>query len=161
MHRIDRNVPVANVRSMEAGSRIQSRSGVVMLMVGGFAVLAVVIAVVRIYGVMAYGRPAAGAGRARGDGRHSPTRANRHHRGDADDARRHCDRVNARRRVVPMLVAQLFQIEAIDPLLYATATTLIVGVAGLACSVPVYRAVRINPATVLRGMKPESLKFKV
>ena len=60
-----------------------------------------------------------------------------------------------------LLVAQLFQIEAIDPLLYATATTLIVGVAGLACSVPVYRAVRINPATVLRGMKPESLKFKV
>jgi len=50
-----------------------------------------------------------------------------------------------------LLVAQLFQIEAIDPLLYATATTLIVGVAGLACSVPVYRAVRINPATVLRG----------
>ena len=43
-----------------------------------------------------------------------------------------------------LLVAQLFQIEAIDPLLYATATTLIVGVAGLACSVPVYRAVRIN-----------------
>jgi ABC-type lipoprotein release transport system permease subunit len=42
-------------------------------------------------------------------------------------------------------------IEAIDPSLYAAATMLVIVVAGLACSVPAFRAVRVDPAAVLRS----------
>lgn len=49
------------------------------------------------------------------------------------------------------LAAQLFQVEAIDPPLYAVATMMLVGVAGLAYGVLAYRAVHVNPAAVLRG----------
>jgi putative ABC transport system permease protein len=50
-----------------------------------------------------------------------------------------------------LIAAQLFQVEAIDPSLYAAATMLVVVVAGLACSVPAFRAVRVDPAAVLRS----------
>ena len=50
-----------------------------------------------------------------------------------------------------VLAAQLFQVDALDPSLYAIATALLIGIAGLACGVPAYRAVRVDPATVLRG----------
>ena len=38
-----------------------------------------------------------------------------------------------------VLVGQLFQVDAVDPLLYAAATTLLVAVAVLACGVPAWR----------------------
>src|SRR5687767_15690026 len=44
------------------------------------------------------------------------------------------------------IAAQLFQVAAIDPVLYAVATTLLVVVALLACGVPAVRAVRVDPA---------------
>ena len=155
VHRIDRNVPVANVRSMESRlSDSVAQRRVVMLMVGGFAVLAVVIAVVGIYGVMAYmvglRRTELGVRAAMGATAAQLVRIVITEGMQMTLAGIAIGLVLAG-ALSRLLVAQLFQIEAIDPLLYATATTLIVGVAGLACSVPVYRAVRINPATVLRG----------
>ena len=51
-----------------------------------------------------------------------------------------------------LMAAQLFQVEAIDPLIYAGATLLLVSVAVLACGVPAPRAaVRIDPAAALRS----------
>jgi putative ABC transport system permease protein len=50
-----------------------------------------------------------------------------------------------------VMAAQLFQIEAVDPLVYGGVTLLLVTVAGLACGVPAIRAARTEPASALRG----------
>jgi putative ABC transport system permease protein len=49
------------------------------------------------------------------------------------------------------MAAQLFQVEAVDPLVYAGVTLLLVTVAGLACGVPAIRAARAEPASALRA----------
>jgi ABC-type antimicrobial peptide transport system permease subunit len=49
------------------------------------------------------------------------------------------------------IAAQLFQVDAIDPALYAAATMLLVAVAALACGVPAVRAVRASPAAALKS----------
>ena len=50
-----------------------------------------------------------------------------------------------------LLSAQLFQVQAIDPVVYAGVTALFVVVACLACGVPAFRAARVDPAEALRN----------
>jgi ABC-type antimicrobial peptide transport system permease subunit len=50
-----------------------------------------------------------------------------------------------------LIASQLFRVEPIDPMLYTIATTLLVVVSALACGVPAIRAVRVDPAAVLKS----------
>ncbi|MBA2301884.1 MAG: hypothetical protein H0W08_04555 [Acidobacteria bacterium] len=45
----------------------------------------------------------------------------------------------------------LFGVGALEPLAHATAGTLLFGVAVIACAVPAFRAMRLQPAAVLRN----------
>jgi ABC-type lipoprotein release transport system permease subunit len=45
----------------------------------------------------------------------------------------------------------LFNVGAADPIAYATAGTLLLAIACLACAVPALRAMRLQPAAVLRN----------
>ena len=50
-----------------------------------------------------------------------------------------------------LMSSLLFNIGASDPVAYGTAGTLLLAVATLACAVPAYRAMRLQPAVVLRN----------
>jgi len=156
VHRVDRDVPLADVRSMDdrlANSMAQRR--VVMLVLGGFAALALLLAVVGTYGVMAYVvsqrrvelgvRAAMGASAGKlvrmvlGDGLRVAVL------GAAIG-------LTLSAALSRWIASQLFQVDAIDPLLYGAATMLVVLVAAAACAVPALRAARTDPAAALREM---------
>jgi putative ABC transport system permease protein len=154
VHGVDPDVPVANVRTMESRlSDSVAQRRVVMLLLGGFAGLALLIAVVGIYGVMAYTvgqrRTELGVRAAMG-----ATAAGlvRMVMGEAM-------RMTAAGVVIGLalagglsraIAAQLFQVESIDLLVYGGVTMLLVTVAALACGVPACRAARTDPASALR-----------
>jgi len=50
-----------------------------------------------------------------------------------------------------LMSSLLFGVGAADPLTFAAVTTLMIGVALLACAVPAWRAMRLQPAAVLRN----------
>ena len=50
-----------------------------------------------------------------------------------------------------LMSSLLFNVGASDPVAYGAAGTLLLAVAALACAVPAYRAMRLQPATVLRN----------
>ena len=124
------------------------------LLVTGFAVVALLLSVIGIYGVMGYYvqqqrkeisiRVALGGSRA-------------------DVARLVIGQgmsVVAWGIVVGLVLALattrltaslLFGVGASDPLAYAAAGTLLLVVSALACTVPAYRALRLQPASVLRA----------
>jgi hypothetical protein len=51
----------------------------------------------------------------------------------------------------PLVTTLLFGVSPLDPVTYAGVTTLLLTVAGVACSVPAWRAARVEPATALRA----------
>jgi len=50
-----------------------------------------------------------------------------------------------------LMSSLLFGVGAADPLTFAVVTTVMIGVALLACAVPAWRAMRLQPAAVLRN----------
>ena len=155
VHRIDPNVPVANVRTMESRlSDSMAQRRLVMLLLGGFAALALLIAVVGIYGVMAYTvgqrRTELGVRAAMG-----ATAAGLVWMVMAEVMRMTMAGVAIGLVLAGGLsraiAAQLFQVEAIDPLVYSGVTMLLVMVAALACGLPACRAARTEPASALRA----------
>jgi putative ABC transport system permease protein len=50
-----------------------------------------------------------------------------------------------------LMSSLLFDVGASDPVAYGTAGSLLLAVAALACAVPAYRAMRLQPAIVLRN----------
>jgi putative ABC transport system permease protein len=155
VHRVDPGVPVANVRTMESrltDSLAQRR--VVMLLLAGFAALSVMIAVVGIYGVMAYTvgqrRTELGVRAAMG-----ATAAGLVRMVVAEGMRMTVAGVAIGLALAGGLsraiAAQLFEVEPIDPVLYAVATVLLAAVAALACLVPAARAARADPAAALKA----------
>jgi ABC-type antimicrobial peptide transport system permease subunit len=50
-----------------------------------------------------------------------------------------------------LMASLLFNVGATDPAAYATAGTVLLVVAALACAVPAFRAMRLQPAAVLRN----------
>ena len=152
---IDPNQPVSNIRSMEQriGESLGSRR-FTMLLIGVFASLALVLASIGIYGVVAY------------------TVSERSHEIGVRLA------LGAQpRNVVAMLVGQgmtlaaggaaagivlaiaitrvmtglLFGVSATDPATFTVITAALALVAALACYLPARRATRVNPAIALRS----------
>ena len=154
VHHMDANLPVYDVRKLEliASNSISARR-LQMMLLGIFAVLAVFLAVVGIYGVMSFtvgqrtneigirmalgaqprdvlkqvlwqGARLAGAGAAIG--------------------------LAAAFVVTRLMSSLLFEVNAIDPAIYAGVTTLLVAVALAACYVPARRAMRVDPIIALR-----------
>jgi putative ABC transport system permease protein len=155
VHRVDRDVPVANVRSMESRlSDSVAQRRLVMLLLGGFAALALVIAVVGIYGVMAYmvgqRRTELGVRAAMGATAPQLMRMVMTEGMWMTVAGVGIGLVLAG-ALSQLIASHLFQVEALNLSLYAVGTALLVGVAGIACSVPAFRAVRVDPAAVLRS----------
>ena len=152
--RLDPSLPISNVRTMEsrlAASMAYRRF--VMLLLSGFAGLALVLALVGLYGVMAYtvsqrrkelgvraalGAPAAGLLRLiLADGLRMTIA------GAAIG-------LLLAAALTRLMTAQLFQVEALDPVVYAGVTVLLVAVACVACGVPALQATRVDPVAVLR-----------
>jgi putative ABC transport system permease protein len=50
-----------------------------------------------------------------------------------------------------LMSSLLFGVGASDPLAYATAGALLLAMAAVACAIPALRAMRLQPATVLRN----------
>jgi predicted permease len=153
--RLDGGVAMANPRSLDAmrtGSMAERR--MVLLLVGAFAIAALILASIGLYGVMAYSvatrrreiciRMALGAVRA--------------------DVMRHVLRdgltLTGSGLVLGLLVAaaaarllttQLFQVESDDPLVIAGAVVTVSLVALAATSLPALRATRFEPNAALRN----------
>ena len=152
---LDKNVPLASVRTMGARvSEVTSRARFITLLLGVFAGLALLLAAVGIYGVVAYtvtarsrevgirialgaragdvlrlvlldGLPLVAAGLAAG--------------------------LLAAWAAARVLRSQLYEVSASDPLVFAGVTALLAGVALLASLVPARRATKVDPVTVLRA----------
>jgi len=152
---LDTQMAMAQVRTVEAamGDAVAARR-FVMLLLGGFAGLAVVLAAIGIYGVLAYLvnqrtrelgiRAALGADRAEVLG--MVIRQSMRHvwpgvlLGAAGAL-----------GLTRLLQSQLFGVRPTDPLTFAGVTVLLVMVALLASWIPARRAARVSPMTALRS----------
>jgi putative ABC transport system permease protein len=152
---LDRNVPVASVRTMDARvAEVASRARFLTSLLGVFAALALLLAAVGVYGVVAYsvtarerevgirvalgaragdvlrlvlldGLPLVAAGLAAG--------------------------LLAAWAAARVLKSQLYEVSASDPLVFAGVTALLAVVALLASLIPARRATKVDPMSVLRA----------
>jgi putative ABC transport system permease protein len=154
IHNLDRNLPVASVQAMDtrlANSFARRRFSLFQL--GLFAALALVLAMVGLYGVIAY----AVSQRAQEMSIRAALGARK-----ADLIRLVVGQglllaaigvvvgLASAASLSSLITSQLFQVKAIDPLLYAAAAGLLFVMAILACWIPGRRAARIDPAIALR-----------
>ncbi|HEY9283912.1 MAG TPA: ABC transporter permease [Pyrinomonadaceae bacterium] len=152
---LDRNVPVASVRTMDARvAEVTSRARFITFLLGIFAGLALLLAAVGIYGVVAYSVSA----RAREVGIRIALGAQR-----ADVLRLVlldglplvaaglALGLLAAWAAARVLRSQLYEVSASDPLIFAGVTALLAGVALLASLVPARKATKVDPANVLRA----------
>ena len=152
---VDRDLPLADVKTMDermAGSLAQRR--VVMVLLGIFAVLALVLASVGIYGVMSYTvtqrtrelgiRMALGAQQ----GQVLEMVVRQGLRLAAIGVAIGLCGAFALTRVMASL---LYGVSATDPLTFVSIAALLVGVALLASFLPARRATRVDPMIALRG----------
>jgi len=155
LRELDSQVAMAQVRTVEAamGDAVAARR-FVMLLLGGFAVLAVVLAAIGIYGVLAYLvsqrtrelgiRLALGADRATVLG--LVLRQSMRHvwpgvlLGAAGAL-----------ALTRLLQSQLFGVRPTDPVTFVAVTGLLVAVALLASWIPARRAAGVSPMTALRS----------
>jgi putative ABC transport system permease protein len=152
---LDRDLPVVNPRTLEesiAGTLSQRRE--TMYLVTGFAVLALALAVIGIYGVMAYSvaqrtteigiRQAIGA--QRGDILRMVFR---------DGLRLGFAGVAAGALAAAMLTrlisTMLYRVSATDPLVFGGVAVVFLAATLAACYVPAWRAMRVDPVTALRA----------
>jgi predicted permease len=155
VHALDPGIPVDQVQPLSSliADSISDRR-LVMGMVGAFALLALVLAGLGIYGVIAYSvaqrtgeigvRMALGAtpgtivSLVLGEGLRLTLL------GLALG-------LLVSIALTHLLAAQLYDVSATDPLIYAGVATFLIVVASLACWLPALRAARINPITALRS----------
>jgi putative ABC transport system permease protein len=151
---LDRNAAVSEVRTME--SRLSdsiARRRFAMLLLGAFAGLALMLAVVGLYGVMSYTvsqrREELGVRAAVGASTFSLIRL------VMTDGLR-MTFVGAGIGLLlavglsSLMTAQLYEIQGIDFGVYAGMTALLLAVAATACWIPALRAARIDPVSALR-----------
>jgi putative ABC transport system permease protein len=157
VHGLDRDLPVAMVSTMErniANSQSVFMRRYSMLLVGGFAVLALVLSIVGIYGVISYGvvqrtqelgvRVALGAQR-----RDIVLMVLRD--GTALAAAGIVIGAAAALWLTRFLRSLLFGIQTSDPLTYVGVAALLAAVALLASYLPARRATRVDPLIALRA----------
>jgi putative ABC transport system permease protein len=148
-------LPVSQVRSFQAlVDEAMARPRVTALLLGVFAALALALAVVGIYGVIAYGvaqrthefgiRMALGA--ARGDVVRQVLRQAMGLAGIGIAVG-----LVAAAGLSRLLESLLFQVSATDPLTYLGLAALVAGVALVAAYIPARRATRVMPMLALRG----------
>jgi putative ABC transport system permease protein len=154
VHAIDNNLPVAVMSTMEAamGESLAQRR-FYMLLLGLFAAIAIALAAVGVYGVMAYSvvrrtqeigiRLALGA-----QNRHVLRMVLGHGMrllfvGVAIG-------IAAALALTHLMASQLFGVTATDPLTFAGVALLLVAVALFACYLPARRALQIDPMVALR-----------
>jgi putative ABC transport system permease protein len=152
---VDPTVPLTHVQPLSAVvDRMTSRSRFVMLVLVGFAMLALTLAAVGIYGVMSYSvdrrRQEIGIRLALGAPGRTVMLA----------LLRQAAAVSTVGIVVGsgcallltrFLVAQLYGVQPTDPLSFAGAAAVLGAVALVASAVPVARALRIDPLTAIRS----------
>ena len=151
---VDKDLPLFNVRTMEQaiGSSVAPRR-FLMLLIGLFAVLAMTLTAVGIYGVVAYSVS-----------RHTREIGIRMALGAS---RRSVLGLILRQGMIPALVgigiglsgsialtrflaAQLFEVSATDPTTFGTVVALLVLVTLTACALPARRATKVDPMEALR-----------
>ncbi len=154
IHSMDPDQPVSDVRGMnEVVAASMSRQRFNMLLLGIFAMVALALAAVGIYGVMAYGvtqrtheigiRIALGAGRAEVM-RMVVTRGIILALGGIALG------LGASFALARLMKSLLFGITATDPATYAALSSVLVLIALGACSIPALRATRVDPMVALR-----------
>lgn len=151
---VDSRIPVSEVRSMDemmAVSIAQQRFN--MLLLGFFAALALVLAAIGLYGLMAYGvtqrtheigvRMALGAQNGN---------VLRFILGDGAKLALAGIAVGLAGALVltRVMASLLFEVKPTDPAIFAAVAVLFVGVTLAACYVPVRRALRVHPMVALR-----------
>ena len=152
---IDPDQPVANVSTVEAAlDRLLRQRRFTMTLLAAFAGVAIVLAAIGLYGVIAYGvtqrRRELGVRMALG----APARA----------IGRMIVAEGGKIAVVGTVIGSiaavaggrvlsslLFEVDPDDPMVFTTVALVLVGVALLACVVPARRAMRVDAAEVLRG----------
>jgi putative ABC transport system permease protein len=151
---LDRNAAVSEVRTME--SRLSdsiARRRFAMLLLGAFAGLALVLAVVGLYGVMSYTvsqrRGELGLRAAVGASTGSLLRLVM-----ADGLRMTLLGAGIGLMLAwglsDLMTTQLYEIRGVNPVVYAGMTVLLLMVAAVASWVPAIRAARVDPVTALR-----------
>jgi putative ABC transport system permease protein len=152
---LDRNAAVSDVRRME--SRLSdsiARRRFAMLLLGAFAVLAFLLAVVGLYGVMSYAvsqrREELGLRAAVGASTASLVRLVM-----MDGIQMTLVGAGIGLSLAVglsgLMAAQLYEVQGIDLRVYAGVTALFLFVAATACWIPAIRAARVDPAVALRA----------
>jgi predicted permease len=152
--RLDRNIPLANPRTMDSRlSDSLAQRRFVMMLLGAFAGLALLLALVGLYGLMSFTvrqrRRELGVRAVLGASARDLLRLVL-----ADGLRMAAigvaTGVPLAGALSQLITAQLFQVQAIDPSVYALVSLLLLIVAALACGLPAFRAARADPAIALR-----------
>jgi putative ABC transport system permease protein len=154
IHELDRDQPIADVRTLEAVvSEPLAMRNFLTYLLGGFAFLALVLAAIGVYGVMAYSV----AQRLREMGIRIALGANQ---GQVlglvlrDGVRLGglgiLVGVAGAMGATRLLSSQLYGVKAIDPSVFAIVALVLVAIATSAAYLPARRAARVDPINVLR-----------
>jgi putative ABC transport system permease protein len=151
----DPDLPMSNVRTMDAVlSASMGARQLSFKLVGGFALIGLLLAVTGIYGVVSYATEQRsrefGIRLALGAGSRSVLRLVLR-QGLALALAGLVIGLAGALVLGGVIKAQLFGVEPADPLTLASVSAGLVAVALLACYLPARRAIKINPATVLRS----------
>jgi len=151
---LDRNVPLTAIQTMqERVAEVTSRTRFIAVLLGLFAGLALLLAAIGIYGVMAYSVSA----RTREVGIRMALGAQR-----ADVIRLVLNQgmswagigvgigLLASLALTRLMKGMLFGVSANDPFTFSGITLLLLGVAWLACWLPARRATKVDPLVALR-----------
>jgi putative ABC transport system permease protein len=154
IHSIDKDLPVFNVRTMDQLlDESIAQQQLAMALLGGFALLALMLAAMGIYGVMSYAvtqrtheigvRMAMGA---------QPSDVLRLVVGQGLTLALIgvAVGISAALAMTRLMASMLFGVSSTDPLTFISISLLLIAVAALACYVPARRAARVDPMVALR-----------
>ena len=160
---LDRDQPVADVRTMEARlSASVAQRRMQMNVLGLFAAMAVLLAVIGIYGVMSYSRDAALArDRHSARARRGPARCRRAGAaaGIRDGRRRRGAWIIGALLLTRILRTLLFNVSPTDPLVFSGIVLLLALTSWIATYIPARRAAGLDPLVALRTEPEATMSF--